>query len=132
FALHWPGERYLEPISGVRDLIDEPMLVLYDPDVNLPFATARWNDQAYRIDFGAAVGDTSAWTFPHPQEPWLHVSPEETMATVWGAGLDTRAVLLAPTGSVAERAYRVYSDDQDGYLVAGGMLAAGMAATSAE
>jgi len=107
--VHWPWEDYIHVLSKVPTLINEPMHVQLDPNTHKPFATAWW-DGPRRIDFGEALDDTTAWTFPDAEAPWRAIAPVETISRVRGLGLDSRAMLLAPHGTGASRAYRVFAD----------------------
>ena len=111
WPFHWPWEDYINVLSGVRNLINEPMLVQLDPDTHQPFATAWWNGP-WRIDFGKALGDTTAWAFPDADARWPVIAPVETIARLRAQEIDSRAMLLAPHGTGASRAYRVFADGE--------------------
>lgn len=93
-AFVMPGDLWLREVTGVPDLISEPMLVQIDPSSGLPFGAVWW-DASYRVDFGDKLEDGLAWTYPDAVAPWPWIAPIEPHALLLERKIDYRAVRIA-------------------------------------
>ena len=95
-----PWERWLWQLTDIRYNGDESMLVLPDLVTSMPYLAAWW-DAPYRIDFGEALDDTSAWSFPGTDHRWPWVAAVEPVATLQQHGIANRAMRVAPSDEEA-------------------------------